>query len=68
MLLVPARVNTQPAYACYLAGPGETVAGPAGLRVVTVRGDRIGGLTRFHDNAALGRFGLIAAGVVISAG
>jgi len=60
MLLVPARVNTQPAYACYLAEPGEAVARPAGLMVVTVRGDRIGGLTRFHDNAALGRLGLIA--------
>jgi RNA polymerase sigma-70 factor (ECF subfamily) len=68
MLLVPARVNTQPAYACYLAEPGETVARPAGLMVVTVRGDRIGGLTRFHDNAALGHLGLVADGVVISAG
>ncbi|GAA3346645.1 sigma-70 family RNA polymerase sigma factor [Amorphoplanes nipponensis] len=68
MLLVPARVNTQPAYACYLAGPGEPVARPAGLMVVTVRGDRIGALTRFHDNAALARLGLLEAAGVTSAG
>jgi hypothetical protein len=68
LLLVPAEVNTQPAYACYLAEPGETVARPARLLALTVRGDRIGGLTRFHDNDALSRLGLVAAGGVTSAG
>jgi RNA polymerase sigma-70 factor (TIGR02960 family) len=46
-----------------LGADGEATPGdewPAGLMVVTVRGGRIGGLTRFHDNAALGRLGLIA--------
>jgi RNA polymerase sigma-70 factor (TIGR02960 family) len=68
LVLVPARVNTQPAYACYLAESGEHLARPAGLMVLTVRGDRIGGLTRFHDNAALSRLGLIEAGLVTWAG
>jgi RNA polymerase sigma-70 factor (TIGR02960 family) len=68
LLLVPAEVNTQPAYACYLAEPGETVASPAGLLALTVRGQRIAGLTRFHDNAALSRLGLLAAAGVTSAG
>jgi RNA polymerase sigma-70 factor (ECF subfamily) len=68
LVLVPAQVNTQPAYACYLAESGESLARPAGLMVLTVRGDRIGGLTRFHDNAALSRLGLIEAGLVTSAG
>jgi RNA polymerase sigma-70 factor (ECF subfamily) len=68
MLLVPARVNTQPAYACYLAEPGATVAGPAGLIVLTLRGERICGLTRFHDNAVLSRLGLVEAGGVTSVG
>jgi RNA polymerase sigma-70 factor (TIGR02960 family) len=68
LLLIPAEVNTQPAYACYLAEPGETVARPAGLLALTVRGERIAGLTRFHDNAALSRLGLVAAAGVTSAG
>ena len=68
LVLVPARVNTQPAYACYLAECDEHLARPAGLMVLTVRGDRIGGLTRFHDNAALSRLGLIEAGLVTWAG
>jgi RNA polymerase sigma-70 factor (TIGR02960 family) len=59
LVLVPARANGQPAFACYLAGPGERVARPAGLMVLTLHGDRIAGLTRFHDNAALLRAGLL---------
>jgi RNA polymerase sigma-70 factor (TIGR02960 family) len=41
LTLLPTRANTQPAYGCYLAGD------PAGLMVLTLRGDRIHGLTRF---------------------
>jgi len=52
--LVPARVNTQPAYACYLERQ------PAGLMVLTLDGDRVRGMTRFHDNAMLLRYGLLA--------
>jgi len=39
----PTRANTQPAFACYLTEPDE----PAGLIVLTQRGDRIRGITRF---------------------
>jgi RNA polymerase sigma-70 factor (TIGR02960 family) len=41
LTLLPTRANTQVAYGCYLAGE------PAGLMVLTLRGDRIRGLTRF---------------------
>jgi RNA polymerase sigma-70 factor (TIGR02960 family) len=68
MVLVPARANTQPAYACYLAEPGEAIARPAGLLVLALRGDRIGALTRFLDNPALCRIGLLEAEVLTSAG
>jgi RNA polymerase sigma-70 factor (ECF subfamily) len=51
LTLLPTRANTQPAYGCYLAGE------PAGLMVLTLRGDRIRGLTRFLT-AELPRFGL----------
>ena len=51
--LVPTRANTQLAYGCYLAGE------PAGLMVLTLRGDRIRGLTRFLT-ADLTWFGLPA--------
>ncbi|WP_433295540.1 RNA polymerase subunit sigma-70 [Actinoplanes sp. CA-030573] len=39
--LSPTSVNTQPAYACFLDDA------PAGLMVLTVRGDRLAALTRF---------------------
>ena len=57
--LVPTRANNQPAYACYLAEPGTSVARPAGLMVLTLRDDRIAGMTRFLDSGALVRFGLL---------
>jgi RNA polymerase sigma-70 factor (TIGR02960 family) len=50
--LVPAGANRQPAYGCYLDGR------PAGIVVLTVHGDRIGGLTRFLDERLFDRFGL----------
>jgi len=50
--LVPAAANRQPAYGCYLDGR------PAGIVVLTVRADRIGGLTRFLDERLFDRFGL----------
>jgi RNA polymerase sigma-70 factor (ECF subfamily) len=53
MELVPAPMNNQPAYACYIDGS------PAGLMVLTVRGDRIAGMTRFLDSDALLRAGLL---------
>ena len=56
--LLPARANTQPAFGSYLAGPGEPVAAPAGLFVLTMAGDRIQAVTRFHLDALYPRFGL----------
>ena len=50
LTLTPVGANAQPAFVCRIGGA------PAGLMVLTPRGDRIGGLTRFHDNAALGRW------------
>ena len=51
--LVPVEVNTQPGYGCYLD------SAPAGVLVLTLRGDRIAGMTRFLDSDLLGRFGLL---------
>ncbi len=56
--LLPTRANTQPALACYLPDPGGTTAHPAGLIVLTLAGDRIDAITRFHTDQLLPRFGL----------
>jgi RNA polymerase sigma-70 factor (TIGR02960 family) len=58
LILVPTRANTQPAFSAYLAESGMTGAGPAGLIVLTLTGDRIGAITRFHTNSLMPRFGL----------
>lgn len=58
LILVPTRANTQPAFGAYLAESGKTGAGPAGLIVLTLTGDRIGAITRFHTNSLMPRFGL----------
>jgi RNA polymerase sigma-70 factor (TIGR02960 family) len=58
LILVPTRANTQPAFGAYLAESGMTGAGPAGLIVLTLTGDRIGAITRFHTNSLMPRFGL----------
>jgi RNA polymerase sigma-70 factor (TIGR02960 family) len=64
--LVPAAANGQPAYACYLSHPGAPSAEPAGLMVLTVRGDRIAGMTRFLDNESLVRAGLLRDAPVLT--
>ena len=56
--LLPTHANRQPAFGCYLAGPRAPVLHAHGLLVLTLSGDRICALTRFTDNALLGRFGL----------
>jgi hypothetical protein len=53
--LVPAAANGQVAYGSYLGAP---VATPAGLIVLTMAGDRIQHITRFHTDALYPRFGL----------
>ena len=56
--LVAARANTQPAFGSYLGDRGSSVAAPAGLFVLTVAGDRIQAITRFHLDELYPRFGL----------
>jgi hypothetical protein len=56
--LLAARANTQPALGSYLTGPAGPVATPAGLFVLTMAGDRIQAITRFHLDALYPRFGL----------
>ena len=54
LCLVPTRANGQPAFGCYETGTSEA----RGLLTVTLRGDRVGNLTRFWDNDVLSYFGL----------
>jgi RNA polymerase sigma-70 factor (TIGR02960 family) len=56
--LLPARANTQPAWGSYLTEPAGPVGTPAGLFVLTMAGDRIQAITRFHLDALYPRFGL----------
>jgi hypothetical protein len=53
----PTRANGQPAFGAYLRDPAGGVRHASGLRVLTLAGNRICGLTRF-DNGVLPRFGL----------
>jgi RNA polymerase sigma-70 factor (TIGR02960 family) len=55
--LVPTRANGQLAFGAYLRDPAGGVRHATGLRVLTLAGNRICGLTRF-DNSVLPRFGL----------
>ena len=54
----PTSANGQPAFGSYLLDPAEPVATPAGLFVLTMAGDRIQAITRFHLDALYPRFGL----------
>jgi RNA polymerase sigma-70 factor (ECF subfamily) len=56
--LLPTRANTQPAFGSYLMDAADPVASPAGLFVLTMAGDRIEAITRFHVDALYPRFGL----------
>jgi RNA polymerase sigma-70 factor (ECF subfamily) len=56
--LLPARANTQPALGSYLLDPSGSAGTPAGLFVLTMAGDRIQAITRFHLDALYPRFGL----------
>jgi RNA polymerase sigma-70 factor (TIGR02960 family) len=56
--LVSTRANTQAAFGCYLQDPHTPIARAHGLLVLTLRGDRISGITRFLDNSILPAFGL----------
>ncbi|MGH2867992.1 MAG: RNA polymerase subunit sigma-70 [Solirubrobacteraceae bacterium] len=54
---VETGANGQPALAYYIRG-ADGVFSRRGLFVVSVRGDRIESITRFHDDGLLSRFGV----------
>jgi RNA polymerase sigma-70 factor (TIGR02960 family) len=56
--LVPTRANGQPAFGCYLKDPHTPIAHAYGLMVLTLRGDRVAGMTGFPDTAVFASFGL----------
>jgi RNA polymerase sigma-70 factor (TIGR02960 family) len=58
MYLVPARANSQPALGGYVSDPASGAAVPSGLFVLTMAGDRICAVTRFHLDELYPRFGL----------
>jgi RNA polymerase sigma-70 factor (ECF subfamily) len=57
-VLVPTRANGQPAFGWYLRDPRTPIQHAHGLLVLTLTGDRVSALTRFHDNSLLPMFGL----------
>ncbi|MFI7448688.1 sigma-70 family RNA polymerase sigma factor [Nonomuraea sp. NPDC049714] len=57
-MLIPTRANGQPAFGCYVRDPRTPILHAHGVLVLTLTGDRITALTRFHDNSLLTRFGL----------
>jgi RNA polymerase sigma-70 factor (TIGR02960 family) len=57
-VLIPTRANGQPAFGCYQRDPRTPILHAQGLLVLTLTGDRITALTRFHDNSLLTMFGL----------
>jgi RNA polymerase sigma-70 factor (TIGR02960 family) len=61
--LVATRANGQPAFACYATDVtgGDARGAGDGMFVLSLAGSRIGGVTRFLDNALLPRFGVPAA-------
>ncbi|HKS43872.1 MAG TPA: sigma factor-like helix-turn-helix DNA-binding protein [Amycolatopsis sp.] len=56
--LVPVRANTQPAFGSYLGEPSNPIATPGGIFVLSMAGDRISSLVRFHFDELYPRFGL----------
>ena len=56
--LMPTRANTQPAFGSYIAESAGAAGHPGGLIVLTLTGDRIAAITRFHTDQLLPRFGL----------
>ncbi|MGA6948649.1 MAG: hypothetical protein WBZ00_12950, partial [Solirubrobacterales bacterium] len=56
--VVPTRMNTQPAFACYLPDADAGIARPRGLFVLTLEGDAAAAMTWFADTALFEHFGL----------
>jgi RNA polymerase sigma-70 factor (ECF subfamily) len=57
-VLIPTRANGQPAFGCYLRDPRNPILHAHGVVVLTMAGDRIAALTRFHDSSLMAVFGL----------
>ena len=57
-VLIPTRANGQPAFGVYLRDPRTPISHAHGVLVLTVTGERVTALTRFHDNSLLAGFGL----------
>ena len=55
--LLPGRANSQPAFASYLGDPEEPVAQPSGFFVLTLAGEQITAITRFHRDDLYPRLG-----------
>jgi RNA polymerase sigma-70 factor (TIGR02960 family) len=55
--LLPGWANSQPLFASYVADHDEVVARPTGLFVLTLMGDHIQAVTRFHSYDLYPRFG-----------
>ena len=58
MRLVGTRANTQPAFGCYLQGPGTDVAQAFSLFVLTLERGRISAITWFADHTFFRQFSL----------
>jgi len=56
--LVPCRANNQPSFGSYVADAEDPIARPTGVFVLSLAGNRIAKLTRFHLNDLYPRLGL----------
>jgi RNA polymerase sigma-70 factor, ECF subfamily len=56
--LLPTHANTQPAFGCYRRDPGTGIAHAAGMIAITLEGDLISAIIRFHDRSVMTGFGL----------
>jgi RNA polymerase sigma-70 factor (TIGR02960 family) len=65
--LLPGRANHQPAFASYLAECNEPNAQPSGVFVLTLAGEQIVALTRFHGDDLYPRLGFPTALLVPAA-
>jgi RNA polymerase sigma-70 factor (ECF subfamily) len=59
--LLSGRANNQPAFASYLTDRDESTASPAGFLVLTLRGEQIQAMTRFHRDDLYPRLGFPAS-------
>jgi RNA polymerase sigma-70 factor (ECF subfamily) len=58
LMLVPTRVNNQPAFGYYFPDPHSSISRASGLIVLTLCGNKITTMTRFGDKGILASCGL----------